>query len=182
MSLKSLDEQFGFVPRHSLTVTDLALLLSQVEFDQINDRVVAFNQKFPGVALAIIFAKLPAVRKPSEYCFWLINRGNFAESEAKLGRNRTILLLFDAGRPAASIMVGYGLEHLLSESDLTKVLDLVADFLRARNFHGAALACVQAVDSILMDKIASKATGSEEPAADAGEEVSGLESASRITP
>ena len=181
LSLKALDDRFGFVPRHRATVTDLGQILSQPEVVKLEKQLKTFMGKFPGTAFAVILTKLPPVRKASEYCFWLINRGNFAQSDAKLGRNRTILLLLDAGGPGASLMVGYGLEHVLSESDLRNAVETTTPFLKGHDFFGAALACVQAVGPVLRKNIATLAGGSESKRSDGGEPVSGLEPASRVS-
>ena len=181
LTLKSLDDRFGFVPRHRASVTDLGQILSLKELKKVERCLKQFNRKYPGVAFAVVLTKLPPMRKPSEYCFWLINRGNFADSEAKLGRNRTILLLLDFEGPAASLMVGYGLESIFSEDDLKHAVGTAVPFLKGDDLCGAAIACVQAVDPILCQRLVAMVESRGKSSVAGNGAVSALNSVSRVS-
>lgn len=73
----------------------------------------------------------------------MANRGRFGKVHAVGGDNFDLLLGVDIDAHAATLMIGYGLEHYLTEHDLERALAGASGALHDRAYGRAIRICVE---------------------------------------
>ena len=149
LTLRRLDLKFGTIPRHANYVTDRTERLPIIEVERAREELRLFERQFPQSPLSVFVVDLTKGQAASEYVFWLANRGRFGLAEAIGAKNFDLLLLLDTGNRNVALAAGYGLEGLVTASQLAGVVDAVAKKLDDENFAGAVDACIDRLSEIL---------------------------------
>ncbi len=122
LTLHKLDLKFGVAPKHFGAMTDRTLALPKPELRKLHILLELFQRKFPQSVFSVFLTEMPAGTALGEYTFWLANRVRFNTVEANGGKNFDLLLVVDVGG-AAGLTVGYGLENMLAEGELSAALE-----------------------------------------------------------
>jgi len=85
------------------------------------------------------------------YTFWLFNRSDVVRQFDTEGRNYDILLTIDATGRRAALTIGYGLEPLVGEQHLSKILAAGEPMLIADSFAAATLAMLESLQGVLRE-------------------------------
>ncbi len=141
VSLRKLDLKFGVAPKHLGSLTDYEQILSAAERRRLTTKLALFHRKFPQTTFAVVLAKWPVGRPMGEYIFWLANRMRFSAAEAT-GKNNFDLLLVVNIAGASGLSAGYGLENLVAEEDLARVLEAGRAEFAAERWLAGIEACV----------------------------------------
>ena len=141
MSLRKLDLKFGAAPKHLGPIADYAQILSAAELRRLTNQLALFHRKFPQVTLAVVIAESPAGSAMGEYVFWLANRMRFSAAEAIGAKNFDLLLVLGIGG-TSGFSAGYGLENLVAEEDLARVLEAGQEDFAAERWAAGIAACV----------------------------------------
>ena len=113
-TLAALDPHLGIPPQLTPPVVDMAQVLSSSARRTLVEATRRAEQHFPDIHAVVILADVPANLSPELYAFWLFNRtGLFSEVE-KGGDNHGVLLLLDTQSARCAVMIGYGLEPLMT--------------------------------------------------------------------
>lgn len=150
-SLRRLDPKFGTVPLHGHYLTDRASSLTQGEANRLGKLLRRFEKKFPQSVFSVFVTDLPAGTNISEYAFWLANRAQFGSVEAVGENNFNLLLVVEADTGNAALIVGYGLEKIISEDDLNAALTAALPALRQGRLERGIRRCVEEVTTRLTD-------------------------------
>ena len=143
LTLRDLDANFGAVPRHSRFVTDFSGRLSPRDVTALRALLRLFNRKFPQSRFSAFLTNQISAGSIREYAFWLMNRARFGFPEAIGADNFDLLLAVDVQRSAAALIVGYGLEHYITERDLERALAEAASGFHQGHFFQGIRACVE---------------------------------------
>ena len=149
LTLRRLDLKFGTIPRHANYVTDRTERLPLIEVERAREKLRLFERQFPQSPLSVFVVDLAKDQSACEYVFWLSNRGRFGFAEAIGAKNFDLLLLLDTGNGQVALAAGYGLEGLVTASQLAVVVDAVAEQLRDETFAGAIDSCIGQLTEIL---------------------------------
>jgi len=122
LTLRRLDLKFGAVPRHAAYLTDRTERVSMTDVHSMRDELRLFARKFPQCVLSVFIIDLPKSNPLNEYAFWLANRARFSGVEAHGNQNFDLLLVVDPANKKTALAAGYGLEEIISESDLADAL------------------------------------------------------------
>lgn len=132
------DRMFGVTPILALGVMDRARVLTKAQVEAADTIVRRITEQFPQVYISALINRLEKRIPIKPYLFWVFNRcGVFPEFE-KAENAYHVLLHLDAGGNRASMMVGYGLERILSEEIITEIIQSSESLFRAGK-GGAAL-------------------------------------------
>lgn len=137
LSVKELDRRFGPIPRHFGSVTDLAGVMTAGQNRRLAREIQRLETKFPQVRIVVLVGSLPH-REARLYGFWLLNRGRFAEAAHVAEKNFTVLLFVNIATSETSVTVGYGMENVLSEADLSEALEEAAPLFASQRFAEGA--------------------------------------------
>ncbi len=150
-SLAVAATRFGAVPRYGVHVTDTTYEeLTNHDFNRIKARCESFEKKFPESRFSVFITRLLPGQSAREYAFYVFNRCQFTRMTDKLGKNFGLLLLINMTARETSLMAGYGLESMLSEEALEKILDAGTVKFRAGKLAAGALLCINQAESALM--------------------------------
>ena len=139
-TLAALDPHLGIPPQPTPPVVDLARVLSSSARRTLVEATRRAEQHFPDIHAVVILADVPANLSPELYAFWLFNRtGLFSEVE-KGGDNHGVLLLLDTQSARCAVMIGYGLEPLMTTLALETALTAATPYLMKQNYASAGLA------------------------------------------
>lgn len=139
-TLAALDPHLGIPPQLTPPVVDMAQVLSSSARRTLVEATRRAEQHFPDLHAMVITAVVPANYSPELYAFWLFNRtGLFSEVE-KGGDNHGVLLLLDTQTARCAVMIGYGLEPLMTTLALETSLTAATPYLMKQNYASAGLA------------------------------------------
>jgi uncharacterized protein (DUF3820 family) len=142
LTLRELDIEFGAVPRHSALLTDRTGRLPAGEVRELRALLRSFHARFPQSLFSVFIAnQLPG--PIAEYTFWIANRGRFGPAHNLGSDNFDLHLGVDVDACAAALMIGYGLEHYLTEQDLEWTLAAAFDAFHHRDFGRAIRICIE---------------------------------------
>lgn len=143
LTVDKLDLKFGALPRHLQFFTDRSSSLPLKGMAEIRKLLELFYRKFPQSLFSAFV--LPELKSGTiaEYTFWLANRGRFNPYDPTGAGNFDLLLGIDLKARQAALLVGYGLESYLTESDLESALLSGADAFRAQDVIGGIRNCVE---------------------------------------
>jgi uncharacterized membrane protein YgcG len=152
LTLHWLDLKFGAVPRQSALLTDRTGRLSPREVRELRELLRSFHVRFPQSLFSVFVAnQLPG--PIAEYTFWIANRGRFGPVHHVGVDNFDVLLGVDVDACAAALMIGYGLEHYLTEEDLESTLAASYDAFHDRDFAHAIRTCVELITERMKDVV-----------------------------
>jgi uncharacterized membrane protein YgcG len=142
LTLRRLDIKFGIVPRHSVWLTDRTRRLPKREIRQLRRLLRLFHGKFPqSIFSAFLTKRLPG--SIAEYTFWVVNRARVGRVHSVAGNNFDLILGIDVDACSAALMIGYGLEHYLTEHDLERVLAGASGAFYDRDFSRGIRICIE---------------------------------------
>lgn len=165
LNLGELDHKFGVVPRHNQEITDGAGLYTRRAKLRIVRQLRLLHGRFPEVELSI-FSCVSPNRPTREYGYWVFNRCRFHQVRLRFERCHSLLLLFNLADASASLTAGYGLEGLLSEADIARVLETgVADWAEQRYEAGTLRMIEELTDQLRksVQKISTELAEAAEP-------------------
>ena len=139
--LRKLDLKFGVAPQHFGPLSDRTLTLSRPERRKLQTLLKLFHRKFLQSTFAVLLAELPSGTAVGEYAFWLANRARFGAIESVGENNFDLLLVIDVAG-AAALVVGYGLEKILPEEDLSAALESGRIAFAGKNWSLGVELCV----------------------------------------
>ena len=105
--------------------------------------------RFPELVPQIVMHCFPDAHPFTLHVFWLFNAADFAGASRRGSRNHALLIAIDPGRNEAAIMPGYGLEALLAEESLGRILDAAAPFFRQHRWVDGILQVLDGLDILL---------------------------------
>jgi uncharacterized membrane protein YgcG len=143
LTLRELDSRFGAVPRHSRFITDFSGRLSSRDIAELQALLRLFNRKFSQSRFSVFLTNQISTGSIGEYAFWLMNRARFGFPEAIGADNFDLLLAIDVQRSAAALVIGYGLEHYVTERDLERALAEAATGFHQGDFFQGIRVCVE---------------------------------------
>ena len=153
LNLARASSLLGPVPGLESRLSDHASLLSTPERSRLLKRIDRFNRRFPQVRLQVLCRTFPTEQPFDLYQFWIFNLGRISNDLEKGGENRVILLTLDPDTRRSGIMVGYGLEPFMTESELDTVLSLADPEWRNGQWEAGLLYCIDGLDRLLEDSI-----------------------------
>ena len=153
MTLRRLDMKFGALPLHSRFLTDRTGRLPLRAMAEVRDLLRLFNRKFPQSLFSVFVSGAVQGGTISEYTFWLANRARFSSMEAVEGENFDLLLGIDTQARAAALVIGYGLEHYVTERDLQRALAKSASAFYAEDYVRGIRSCVDFITNHMRDLV-----------------------------
>ena len=122
LTLERVTKLFGVVPNTTGGIWDNAGILSAAEKRRIKGAAHELSIRFPQAYFSVATAKLSEDTSLGAFAFWLFNQGGLVREIDRGPNNYEILLTLDVSRGRCSLMVGYGLESLISEAVLEDIL------------------------------------------------------------
>lgn len=145
----------GVVPRLTRGIADSGRKLSVSETGAIQKAMAALMKKFPQLFVQVVIHSFPAEHPFGLHAFWLFNAGSFAGDTRRGANNHTVLLVIDPQRAESAIMVGYGIEALVSEEALEYFQELAAPAWKERGWGDGILRVLDCLDEWL-ERMAEK--------------------------
>jgi uncharacterized membrane protein YgcG len=139
----------GAVPRLAGWVADTTATLGDADQTRLKRRLAEIQLRFPELVPQIVMHRFPDEHPFTLHVFWLFNAADFAGTSRRGSRNHALLLAIDPGRTEAAIMPGYGLEDLLTEVSLGRILDAAAPLFRASRWVDGMLQVLDELDTLL---------------------------------
>jgi uncharacterized membrane protein YgcG len=139
----------GAVPRIAPLVADTTQTLDASNQARIKQRLARMQQRFPELVPQIVMHAFPEAHPFTLHVFWLFNAADFAGTSRRGYRNHALLLAIDPARAEAAIMPGYGLEDLLTEETMTRILDAAAFFFRQGRWVDGILSVLDELEVLL---------------------------------
>ena len=110
-----------------------------------------FEQRFPGLQFTTLIHDAPAGVPPRPYLFWLFNRCGLHSALEKGGANRYVLFWIAPNTRQAAVIIGYGLEPLLSDQILSEALAAAAPHVTSGRWSQAGVAFARSLDQSLVE-------------------------------
>ena len=152
LTLRRLDIKFGAVPRHAGLLTDRTGRLPRPEVRALQRLLRSFHGKFPQSFFSVFLThQLPGPL--TEYTFWMANRGRLGKVHTVGGNNFDLLLGIDVDANTAALVIGYGLEHYLTERDLERTLAGASAAFHRRDFGRGIRTCVELLTDRMRDRV-----------------------------
>jgi len=147
----------GAVPRYGIHVTDSTeAILTTADLRSIEARSIQFGHQFPQSRFSVFFTALLPGRSVKEYAFWLFNSCSFTSFDSKLNNNFALLLVIDMQSRSACLMIGYGLEHYLSEADLARLAGTLEPAFSRTHYAAGVRACIHATANLLKARLTQR--------------------------
>lgn len=143
LTLAALDGRCGVIPMIRKRAYSPVGAFSARDRRVLNRWAYRFERIFPQTQLAVVATEVPAKVTAREYGFWLLNRGRFFTAQKTPGRNFCILFLIDTTRQHFAVILGYGIESVLSSEDLASVLAAGLPALRKDLLREGSVAAVR---------------------------------------
>ena len=122
LSLERVTKLFGVAPTGTGGILDQAEILSAADKRSIRSSANELSIRFPQTYLTIATARLSEGTSLGAFAFWIFNQGGIVREIDRGANNYEILLSIDVAGGRCSLMVGYGLEGLISESALEALI------------------------------------------------------------
>jgi uncharacterized membrane protein YgcG len=139
----------GAAPRVTPLVADTTQTLDASDQARLKRRLASMRQRFPELVPQIVMHGFPEAHPFTLHVFWLFNAADFAGTSRRGNRNHALLVVIDPGRAEAAIMPGYGLEDLLAEETLGRILDAAAPLFRQSRWLDGILMMLEELDALL---------------------------------
>ncbi len=123
MTVERVGKLFGARPRLLPGFSDLAGILRRLKRGRVKRALRNIRLRFPQVYVSVLIVNdIPAEASLRAWSFWIFNTAGVCPELEKGALNRTVLLTVDAKNRRNNLMVGYGLEPFVNESDLAEIL------------------------------------------------------------
>jgi uncharacterized membrane protein YgcG len=139
----------GVAPWLPAWVADTTHTLGDAEQARLKRRLDQLQQRFPELVPQIVMHRFPDEHPFTLHVFWLFNAADFAGTIRRGCRNHALLLAIDPARREMAIMPGYGLEEILSEEQLGRILDAAAPLFRQGQWVDGILEVFDEIDKLL---------------------------------
>lgn len=136
----------GAVPRLTPGIADSGRKLSTAETTKIRRVMADLTRKFPQLVVQIVLHSFPKEHPFSLHAFWLFNAGSFAGDSRRGANNHTVLLVIDPDRAESALMVGYGIESLISEDALDHFQELAGPAWELQRWGDGILRVLDGLD------------------------------------
>lgn len=154
---RGLDAHCGVIPQILSNVTDLAEDFALGELQDLRRLTDRFDATFGETHLNIVATRVPPAVSLPAYGFWLLNRARIgAPPTVPPARNYSILFLLDSQRGDFSITVGYGMETLVSQSELEDVLAAGLPDLQQGKKRIGISKCISSLTELIQQKLQGK--------------------------
>lgn len=147
--------------------------LSAREVKKLTKVIQKFQRLFPQSRLHLLVRSFPQEMEFKVILFWVFNQAGLSSQGSKGGQNRDVVLMIDPSRSKAGLIVGYGLEPLLSQESLDGVVSSGQGALG----NGEFAVAFEAMVTVLTERMREASQGLPEAvgllakaAADAGED------------
>ncbi len=101
-----------------------------------------YQRRFAQSRLHLLVRKFPQEMDFKVVLFWVFNQAGLSAEGSKGGQNRDVVIVVDPGRAKAGLIVGYGLEPVLSQKDMDEVVQSGQGSLKSGEFAEALEAMV----------------------------------------
>lgn len=128
LELDRLTKALGPIPIILGGLSDGAQIFNKSEEKKLRKIVNKHQHDFPQSHLHIVTRSFPQKTELRTLLFWIFNRAGLSQESAKHGQNRDVVLLIEPLRKEAALMVGYGLEPLIPQTDLDQILNKAQPF------------------------------------------------------
>ncbi|MGI8604813.1 MAG: TPM domain-containing protein [Verrucomicrobiales bacterium] len=152
LTLADLDKQFGEDCVVLDRVTDAAHVLRLSEKDAVMDAVEQFERAFPQLFLALYLGNLPAGISPKAFGFWLLNRAAVTAVDFLRPNENGSLVIVDVQARTLVVTLGYYLESVVAEKELTRLLRRATALLRNQEIGGGLVRLVHDFSKLLERK------------------------------
>jgi uncharacterized membrane protein YgcG len=139
----------GAVPWLAAWVADTTQTLDDAAQLRLKRRLDEMQRRFPELVPQIVMHRFPDEHPFTLHVFWLFNAADFAGTIRRGHRNHALLLAIDPGRHEAALMPGYGLEDILTEQLLGRILDAAAPLFRQGQWVDGILQVFDELDTLL---------------------------------
>lgn len=149
MDAEKLLKIMGPMPIIPGGVSQDARWLGRWKMKALQKKIDGFRRRFPQCRLHLMVRTFPQKMELPVILFWIFNQAGLSLESARDGRNRDIVILIEPDRKKAGMIVGYGLEPLISQEDLDAMMSAGHAFLKTGKFVKAFGAMVAALTSKL---------------------------------
>lgn len=111
--------------------------MSDKEVKRLRKAVEEYHRRFPQSRLHLMVRVFPQEMALPVILFWIFNNAGLSSEGCKGGQNRDVVLLIEPKRQQAGVIVGYGLEPLLSKESMDDIVGHARGELSAGDFAGA---------------------------------------------
>jgi hypothetical protein len=118
-------------------VTQDGKLLSDRQVKRLRKVTDQYQRRFPQCRLHLMVRSFPQEMEFSVILFWIFNQAGLSSQESKGGQNRDVVILVEPRRAQAGLIVGYGLEPLLSQEAMDEIVAGARGELVNQDFAGA---------------------------------------------
>lgn len=122
LTLERVTRHFGVVPSSIDGISDGAGILSPADRRRIRSAANELSIRFPQTYLSVVTADLPESASIGAFAFWVFNQSGIVREIDRGSNNYEILLTLAPSSGRCSLMIGYGLENFISESDLEAII------------------------------------------------------------
>jgi len=150
-SLEKLDDQFNTPPELGDSLSDNAPLFTPHDAAKLRRVLNRLHERFPQVETTIHTRTLPPGTDLTLYTIWAFNRARAAAPRPTGGDNRDILFIIDPGNGRAGMIVGYGLEPLISTPQMQQILATAESYYKKSDFIRGTTEAINMLDQILAD-------------------------------
>ena len=137
IDIEKLARLMGPMPAIFGGVSQNGARLSTREVKRLTKVTEKFQRRFPQSRLHLLCRSFSQEMDFKVILFWLFNKGGLSNQGNRGGKNRDIVLLIEPTRGKAGVIVGYGLEPLLSQETLDRVVLSAEEKLKNGEFAAA---------------------------------------------
>jgi hypothetical protein len=112
-------------------------LLSPRDIKRLVKVIDEYQRRFPQSRLHFLVRSFPQEMDFKVVLFWVFNQAGLSSQGSKGGKNRDVVFVIDRKRSKAGMIVGYGLEPVLSQAAMDEVVSSGQDALNEGDFSGA---------------------------------------------
>ncbi|MEN8693882.1 MAG: TPM domain-containing protein [Akkermansiaceae bacterium] len=149
LDLDKVAKELGLVPVIFGGVSDSPEVFTPADEKKLKKMVLKHQRDFPQSRLHIVTRSFPQKVELPTLIFWLFNRAGLSQESEKQGQNRDIVILIEPLRKEAAIMIGYGLEPFVPQSDLDQILASAQPAFAAGNIMNGIESVVGSLSDLL---------------------------------
>lgn len=149
ISLEKVIRFFGAVPPIIDGISDDAGVFTVHGKRRIKSAAVELAIRFPQTGFTVVTSALPKDTSIGVYAFWIFNEASVTRKVDRGSNNFGILLTLDPTYGRSSLMVGYGLEPYLSETDLDEIIAAAKPFFEMGKYASGVERVIDALRETL---------------------------------
>ncbi len=130
-------------------VSDGCQLFNKAETKKLAKLIQAYQNNFPQSRFHVVTRTFDQKADLSVILFWVFNRAGLSEESAKQGQNHDIVILIEPHRQQAAMIVGYGLEPILSQQALDQIIERSQPFLSSGDYLGGMEIAIAGLTELL---------------------------------